>query len=79
MYIIQNKTENTSIICEGHFPSQMLEDLLNKGNKLIVISLYSNTLKVPYSVEENGEIHWEFEDFNLINEMFRPSIQPKNK
>ena len=66
MYIIQNKTKNTTTRFKGSFPITMLENLLNKGDKLIVISLYSNTLKVPYSFEEYGETCWEWKDFPLI-------------
>jgi hypothetical protein len=65
MYLIINKTKNTNIKCVGNFPGNMLEEWLNEGDKIIVISTYSNTIKVPYSVYSNGETEWEYEDFPL--------------
>jgi hypothetical protein len=50
---------------EGSFPLIYLERKLNRGEKLIVISLYSNTIKVPRAVEANGEVEWEFDDYPL--------------
>lgn len=65
MYLIINKTKNKKIKCVGNFPSNMLEEWLNEGDKIIVISTYSNTIKVPYFVYSNGETAWEYEDFPL--------------
>lgn len=65
MYTIINKTLKTCIDYTGSFPFRALEECLNNGNKIIVISSYSNTIKVPYSVEENGLISWEWEDYDL--------------
>ncbi|MEI6186971.1 MAG: hypothetical protein WCP46_00520 [Alphaproteobacteria bacterium] len=64
MYIIINKTKNTRSIVEGNFPN--VEDLLNNGDKIIIISTYSNTIKVPFISSENGynEVVWEWEDYN---------------
>ena len=61
MYIIINKTRNT---CTNHtcdFPN--LDKWLDKGDKIIIISLYSNTIKVPYFEEYNGIREWEWENF----------------
>lgn len=49
MYYIINKTTKTSITKEGDFPSEYLQDRLNEGDDIIVISLYSNTIKIPYT------------------------------
>ena len=64
MYTIINKTKNTTINHSGDWPLQYLEDLLNAGDKLIVLSTYSNTIKIPYLEVLNGENEWCFEDYN---------------
>lgn len=68
MYIIHNKTKRTSHQYEGSWPSELLEKQLEKGDRVIVISLYSNTIKVPYKLEYNGITEWEWEDFPLLKE-----------
>ena len=65
MYIIINKTRQTCDRHTGNFPN--LDKLLNKGDKIIIISLYSNTIKVPYFVDYNGIKEWDWEDFSLHN------------
>ena len=61
MYIIVNKTTGKNIKYEGHFPGNILDEMLDKGDKLIVISLYSNTIKVPKREYD----HWSYEDFHF--------------
>lgn len=65
MYIIINKTKNTKVGHQGGWPSTELEKMLNEGDKLIVISHYSNTIKVPYQTELNGIVEWEWENYSL--------------
>lgn len=72
MYIIVNKTLGTEIKYQGNFPYDILIEMLESGNDLIVISTYSNTIKVPYLDEESynyGETksgkNWMFRDFNI--------------
>lgn len=66
MYIIINKTRNTTTRYEGSFPGRWLEEQLNLGDKLIVISLYSNTIKVPRKIREYNIVEWEWDDYPLI-------------
>jgi hypothetical protein len=66
MYIIINNTTKSYTKCEGNWPIDILEKQLNKGDRVIVISFYSNTIKVPYSVEYNGNIEWEWESFSFV-------------
>lgn len=66
MYIIHNKTKNKTFSHEGSWPINMLEKMLEAGNRIIVISLYSNTIKVPYLEEMNGIREWCWEDFPLL-------------
>lgn len=51
MYILIYKPKDsyreTTEILEGVWPSNYLESLLEKKYSLIVISLYSNTIKIP--------------------------------
>ena len=61
MYIIINKTKKTTIKCEGDWPD--LDEELNAGDKIVVISLYSNTIKVPYRIEHNGIVEWEWDSY----------------
>lgn len=66
MYIIHNKTTQKSFSHEGSFPIQYLEKALDAGDRILVISLYSNTIKVPYLEEFNGVKEWCWEDFPLL-------------
>jgi len=63
MYIIINKTRKTCKSQKGNFPN--LDKWLDKGDKIIIISLYSNTIKVPYFIEYNDIKEWEWEDFSI--------------
>ena len=66
MYIIHNKTKNTSWKLDGQWPTDSIDKMLEKGDRIIVISLYSNTIKVPYYVDYNGVKEWEWESFPLL-------------
>lgn len=65
MYYIINKTTNKTIKYEGSFPSDFVEKMLNNQEDLIIISTYSNTVKVPYELEAHGSIYWEWEDYPI--------------
>ena len=52
MYLIINKTEKNTTTHEGDFPENLVEDLLKRNNDIIVISLYSNTIKVPVKIPD---------------------------
>jgi hypothetical protein len=71
MYIIVNRTtrQNTN---HADWPHHRLIELLEKGDDLIIISKYSNTIKVPYQDQDSnnhGETKssrdWEFKDYYL--------------
>lgn len=70
MYIIINKTTGHTTQMHGNYPQTELDELLDAGNDIIIISLYSNTIKVPYLVVENGLRYWENKEYKLPNEMF---------
>jgi len=64
MYIIINKTQNKTVHVQGNFPDPYEE--LENGDKIVIISLYSNTIKVPFIARvEYGENIWEWEDYPL--------------
>lgn len=64
-YLIVNKTKRNSQRISGHFPSNLLEELLNQGDKVLVFSYYSHTIKVPFKVESYGIVEWCWEDYPM--------------
>lgn len=74
MYLIINKTNNTTTKVVGNFPTIMLNELLEQGDDLIVVSTYSNTVKVPFidrnyqSYETKSGYEWGFKDHPFIRE-----------
>ena len=65
MYMIV-KTPKVVEIIEGNWPDRYLEELiLDKGKDVIVISTYSNTIKVPKIIEMNGIKELEWENYHL--------------
>lgn len=71
MYIIINKTKQSKLYQTGNWPMNLLEQMVDKGDRVIVISLYSNTIKVPYNVDYNGVKEWEWVDFPLDENVLR--------
>lgn len=66
MYIIVNKTDNTEELIEGDYPYNYIQELiLEKGKDIIIISTYSNTIKIPTIVEEYGVKEVDVKNFNL--------------
>jgi hypothetical protein len=59
MYYIINRTTNQTTTHYGNFPD--VDDLLNGGDDIIIISLYSNTIKVPYKEYDDN---WGWKDYN---------------
>ena len=57
MYTIINRTNGSCLYFKGNFPAAFIEERLNNGEKIIVISSYSHTVKVPEKVD--GEWVWE--------------------
>jgi hypothetical protein len=63
MYIIVNKTKNTIVNYSGNFSN--LDEDLEQGDLIIVISTYSNTIKVPIKKAS----YWEWIDYKLPIEL----------
>lgn len=72
MYIIINSTTKHTDCINGDFPAKAVESMLTKGEKFIIISLYSNTVKVPrsWSVNWDSTVEWEWDEFQLPSDLF---------
>jgi hypothetical protein len=68
MYYIINKTRKESYTHQGNFPYGFLKKMLEEGDNLIVISSYSNTIKVPMKDEYDD---WVFQDFEYHQETLK--------
>lgn len=53
MYIIVDNTNGITLTHKGDWPSNWLAEQADKGIDLIIISLYSNTVKVIDKIDEN--------------------------
>lgn len=48
MYLIINKTKDTKETVEGSYPGTYVEEMLENGDDLIVVSTYTNVIKIPF-------------------------------
>ena len=65
--IYSHRTDKT-IHHSGDWPSSFLQKELEAGKDLVVVSTYSDTIKVPFFVEDWQAMRvdqWEFRDFPL--------------
>lgn len=71
MYIIINNTTKHTDCISGDFPAKAVESMLNKGEKFIVISIYSDTIKVPrsWSVNWDSTVEWEWDEYKLPSDL----------
>lgn len=58
MYIIINKTQNKCVKETGEFPTDAVTEFLEKGDKIVVISLYSNCVKIPQLAKDKS-VSWD--------------------
>lgn len=70
MYIIINRTTGKHTCVAGSF-YELAVEMLERDEDIIVISRYSNTVKVPYLEpqsntygETKSNLEWKFKDFN---------------
>ena len=70
-YILINKTRKTVRILEGAWSEGRIKLYLMAGEKLVVISTYSNTLKIPTYCKEDDKITWE--EFDIPAELLNHS------
>ena len=74
MYIIINKTKGINFKYEGGFPAEGIEDMLEEDDDLIIISYYSNTIKVPYLDPDSNNYNetkssrdWAYKSYKIPN------------
>jgi hypothetical protein len=66
MYLIINKTTKETLSHKGNWPYSYVESLLDKDDDFIVISLYSNTVKIPCGYKELNSIKdYQWKEFPL--------------
>ena len=67
MYIIINKTDNAQLNVVGDFPLRITEEMLRSGKSIIVVSTYSNVIKVPFrcGVDENGNYEYDWVSYPM--------------
>jgi len=63
MYVIINKTQNKTVYYEGNFPD--MNEELERGDDIIIVSLYSNTIKIPYKTQMYYEDVWEWKEYKM--------------
>jgi hypothetical protein len=66
MYTIINKTQGKNFKLTGDWPSDIIEYMLNNGDDIIVISSYSNTIKVPVKYKDE----WLWKDYTYSVDIF---------
>jgi len=71
MYTIINKTQKKNFKVVGDWPADTVETMLCNGDDIIVISTYSNTIKVPVYDIMSDTHAWNWEDFEYSPDMFK--------
>ena len=71
MYTIINKTKGKEFKLTGNWPSDIIEYMLNNGDDIIVISSYSNTIKIPVGFGTEYEGQWEWKEYKYSPDMFK--------
>lgn len=62
MYTIINRTNNSIEYHTGNWPDAYLNELLDQGDQVIVMSSYSHTIKVPVKSDLFVD-EWEWTDY----------------
>ena len=71
MYTIINKTKEEHFKFTGCYPIKIVENMLNNGDDIIVISTYSNTIKIPVGLSSEFPGEWEWKEFKYSPDMFK--------
>ena len=70
MYIIKfAKPGEADVLIEGSYPYKYILEQLIKGKQLVIISLYSNTIKVPSLGDDHGIPMVNSYEVDLLNTM----------
>lgn len=73
MYLILNRTTGVTTKVEGNYPYNTIQELLNNDQDIIIISLYSGVIKVPYLHQPEAaheEPYWSNKDYNVPMQIF---------
>lgn len=70
MYTIINKTKGKNFISIGDWPMDIIYSMLNNGDDIIIISTYSNTIKIPVGIIDEYTGEWEFKEYKYPPDMF---------
>ena len=71
MYTVINKTKRKDFQFTGNWPNDIIEYMLDNGDDIIVISTYSNTIKVPAGFNADYEDQREWKEYNFHPDMFK--------
>lgn len=78
MYIIINKTQRAEYKSEGAYPYEYVKYMLEAGDDLIIISLYSMTIKIPFvdknyrNEEYKSGYQWSMKEYPLPEYLIKP-------
>ena len=69
MYKIINETQRKTFIYFGNYPPK-LDEMIENGDDLIIISTYSNTIKIPTIRPKNDNIEysengWAYDEYQF--------------
>lgn len=70
MYTIINNTQKKNYTSYGDYPLDLIEYMLNNGDDIIVISSYSNTIKIPVGLSTDIPGEWEWKEYKYDCNMF---------
>ena len=70
MYAIINNTQRKEFRITGGWPGDIIDYMLDNGDDLIVISTYSNTIKVPVGFGTKYKDQWEWKEYNYSPDVF---------
>ncbi len=63
-YIVINATTKETKFQQGSFNFGYLQPLVRKGHVIMIVSLYSNSIKTPY-IDEYGDFGWKDHNFKF--------------
>ena len=72
MYKIIFENGGKSIIVKGNYPVDIITSALKEGKSLIVISTYSNTVKIPFLDKDiYGEEFLDAKEFSISSRCYK--------
>lgn len=65
MYLIVNNTTRKTSKVTGNYPGNYIDSLLDEGNDILVISLYSNSIKVCTGKQDTWSDDYSWKEYPL--------------